>query len=197
MESELNVMKAEVTSLKDRLAGIPSKVGELEHAMQSLERFVGVPSLSARREQHDAIANAPLPLVRIFDSLEKVHDDPKYMSQFNLSVKDDPALSVVIEIPSQNETIEFTFSTEWNIVLAESLMAQDLLINLLDESDSGETLPSPPSGKTEAPNFKSTLKRPYRWAQALAGLDQAGVVNASNVIDKLLERGNVRSRAKV
>ena len=197
MEADLASMKSEVTSLRDLLGAIPSKVGEVEKALQSLEKFVGIPSLSGRREMHETIANAPLALVSLFEAFELVHDDPKYMSQFNLTVKDEqPAITVVLEFPTQSETVEFTYSPEWNIVLVESLVVQDLLINLLDESDSGESLPHNVQNKADPPNFKNTLKRPYRWAQALAKLPLAEPfvqpITSGMVIDRLLDRLNIK-----
>jgi hypothetical protein len=194
MEAELSSMKVEVNGMKDLLAGIPSKVSEVERSLQSLERFVGVPSLSLRREMHDVMAKAPMPLARIFDAFEKVEDDARYTGLFTLSVKEEQALAtVIIEFPAQSETIEFTYAPDWNIVLAEAMVAQDLLLNLLDENDSGETMPpmvvaGKPS-QTEVPSFKATLKRPFKWTQSLAGLDlSSSSVGAFDVMNRIMER---------
>jgi len=204
-QGELNKIFNEVSVLKDLLSGLPGKVDEVEKATQQLEKFIGMPSLSERRARNEVAAKAPGPLLCLFRAIEKAEDVAHLQGFFALRVKEDPCV-VIVELygaDGLSETIEFSYVAAWNVILAEPQIVQDILFNLLEDGDMGETMPISSQNQQQEPqSFKAAFKRPFKWAQVIAGLPvaheglspAASSLNGTVLVERILDKLNIKYR---
>lgn len=181
VNAQYNQIESEVNSYKELLNGIPAKLRDVDKSVQSLEAFLNVSSVSFRREQRENASKMVDPLRILFTKLAQVAPDDVRASI------EEGAPSVSLDVST--ETVQFTYSSEWKVVMVESTNL-DIVMGILS-SDTGEVLPDLTNiGNREAPSFANSLKRPFQWAQYLGEVSPQPadiVLTAKDTVNRMRE----------
>ena len=194
MKDRVKLVQQEVITQQTLLKGIPSRILDVEKTIRNLEKFVNVNSVSEKREQRELADRLGHPYKQLFKQLDSVFQAPIYPENFKLRVNPDgPSIVSEFVYDSANVVnVIFSYEKKWNCILAE---VPEYLLNLFEDGDNGEVLPSEllPSttasaaGTTDQPSFIKSLKRPFRWAQELGGI-LPETRTPLTIVEKIIDR---------